>query len=535
MSGSGDNTGITTSAVPSRKVFMDDDIRGINFQERVMKDVPAPVWNYIPANELFDTDGLPNIQNLKKHLLREGRINPKDAIRLVNKAAEILRDEPNLLQLQDPITVCGDVHGQYYDLVKLFEIGGDPSGDVKYLFLGDYVDRGYFGTEVCFLLLSYKIRYPNSFFMLRGNHECRHLSAYFNFKQECQFKYSDEIYDCFMNCFDCLPLGALLNGRFLCVHGGLSPDIKTLDDINDIDRYREPPSNGPMCDLLWSDPMDDEEEEINPDSEFVNNELRGCSYVFSFEAVNTFLKENNLLSVIRAHEAQDEGYRLYKKGPSTGFPTVICIFSAPNYCDVYNNKGAIIRFQNNLMNIRQFNCSAHPYFLPNFMNTFNWSLPFVVEKVMDMFNVILNLCDEQEDAADDEDEEPALGQASITPERADLIKTKIRSVGRLCRMYTTLREEHESIVMLKGLAGGVLPRGLLSQGPNAIRNAIIDFETARKLDEINEKMPLQYKRERETNPPRKLKRTESEIVRDISHPLKKPEIKVEEENMDTNN
>ncbi|KAF0978534.1 hypothetical protein FDP41_002354 [Naegleria fowleri] len=518
----------------SRKVFLDDDIKGINFNERVMKDVPAPVWNFIPANELFDTDGLPNIQNLKKHLLREGRVNPKDGMRLINKAAEILRDEPNLLQLQDPITVCGDVHGQYYDLVKLFEIGGDPSSDVKYLFLGDYVDRGYFGTEVCFLLLSYKIRYPNSFFMLRGNHECRHLSAYFNFKQECLFKYNEEVYDCFMQCFDCLPLGALLNGRFLCVHGGLSPDIKTLDDINDIDRFREPPSNGPMCDLLWSDPMDDEEEEINPDSEFVNNELRGCSYVFSYEAVNSFLKDNNLLSVIRAHEAQDEGYRLYKKGPSTGFPTVICIFSAPNYCDVYNNKGAIIRFQNNLMNIRQFNCSAHPYFLPNFMNTFNWSLPFVVEKVMDMFNVILNLCDEQEDAASD-DEDLLSGQSSITPERADLIKTKIRSVGRLCRMYTTLREEHESIVMLKGLAGGVLPRGLLSQGPNAIRNAIIDFETARKLDEVNEKMPLQYKRERETNPPRKLKRTESEIVRDLSSPLKKPEIKVEDEKMDCKN
>lgn len=88
----------------SRKVFLDDDIKGINFNERVMKDVPAPVWNFIPANELFDTDGLPNIQNLKKHLLREGRVNPKDGMRLINKAAEILRDEPNLLQLQDPIT-----------------------------------------------------------------------------------------------------------------------------------------------------------------------------------------------------------------------------------------------------------------------------------------------------------------------------------------------------------------------------------------------------------------------------------------------
>jgi serine/threonine-protein phosphatase 2B catalytic subunit len=504
------------TSVPKRK----DDT---DYKSRVIKEVPAPVWNYIPREQLFDKDGLPQIDNLRKHLLKEGRVDPKDGIEIIQKAANILRDEPNLLQLQDPITVCGDVHGQYYDLVKLFEIGGEP-GDTKYLFLGDYVDRGYFGTEVCFLLLSYKIRFPDSFFMIRGNHECRHLTAYFNFKQECQYKYNLDVYDAFMSCFDCLPLGALLNGRFLCVHGGLSPEVKILDDINDIVRYREPPSSGPMCDLLWSDPMDDEEEESENDSQFVANELRGCSYVFSYNAVNNFLKSNNLLSVIRAHEAQDEGYRLYKKGNQTGFPTVICIFSAPNYCDVYNNKGAIIRFQNNLMNIRQFNCSAHPYYLPNFMNAFNWSLPFVVEKMLDMFQVILNLCDPSEDEMSDE-EEPPSEKPLIDQERANIIKSKIRSVARLSRMYATLREEQESIVMLKGLAGGSLPQGLLSQGPSAIQKAVSDFETARKLDLANEKLPPGPPPAVETGKP--LKRTDSEIKRDLNQPLNKPTIKVE--------
>lgn len=299
-----------------------------------------------------------------------------------------------------------------------------------------------------------------------------------------------------------------------------------MEDICDIDRYREPPSNGPMCDLLWSDPMDDEEEDTSNELQFVNNDIRGCSYVFSYEAVTNFLKSNNLLSVIRAHEAQDEGYRLYKRGAQTQFPTVICIFSAPNYCDVYNNKGAIIRFQNNLMNIRQFNCSVHPYYLPNFMNAFNWSLPFVVEKVMDMFQVILSTCDEDEESSDEEGGE-AKEKPLIDRERADLIKTKIRSVGRLCRMYTTLREEQESIVMLKGLAGGVIPQGLLSQGPSAIKTAVADFETARQLDLANEKIPPNYREVDTTSQP--LRRTNSGRIILPDAPAQSPTIKVDSE------
>jgi len=111
-----------------------------------------------------------------------------------------------------------------------------------------------------------------------------------------------------MEAFDCLPLGAILNDRFLCVHGGISPEVKTIDDIFHIDRYREIPSTGSMCDLMWSDPMEEEEEANNPNHDYLHNETRGCSYVFSYSAVNTFLKNNRLLSVIRAHEAQDEGY-----------------------------------------------------------------------------------------------------------------------------------------------------------------------------------------------------------------------------------
>lgn len=135
-----------------------------------------------------------------------------------------------------------------------------------------------------------------------------------------------------------------------------------------------------MCDLLWSDPLEDFGSEKSSTEHFSHNSVRGCSYFYSYAACCDFLAHNNLLSIIRAHEAQDAGYRMYRKSQTTGFPSLITIFSAPNYLDVYNNKAAVLKYENNVMNIRQFNCSPHPYWLPNFMDVFTWSLPFVGEK-----------------------------------------------------------------------------------------------------------------------------------------------------------
>ncbi|KAM7303533.1 serine/threonine-protein phosphatase 2B catalytic subunit 2 isoform X4, partial [Ixodes scapularis] len=163
------------------------------------------------------------------------------------------------------------------------------------------------------------------------------FEEYFTFKTECKIKYSERVYDACMEAFDCLPLAALMNQQFLCVHGGLSPEIHNLDDIKKLDRFKEPPAFGPMCDLLWSDPLEDFGNEKNAEH-FSHNSVRGCSYFYSYAACCEFLQQNNLLSIIRAHEAQDAGYRMYRKSQTTGFPSLITIFSAPNYLDVYNNK-----------------------------------------------------------------------------------------------------------------------------------------------------------------------------------------------------
>lgn len=463
--------------------------KNIDYTKRVNQEVPAPIWKYISANELFGKKGEIKVEKLKEHLKGEGRVSPKHFKMICKQCQNILAKEKNTLELDDPITVVGDIHGQFYDLLKLLSIGGNPTTNkgIKYLFLGDYVDRGFFGCEVVLLLFSYKILFPKRIFMLRGNHECRHMTEYFNFRKECLYKYDVSVYDEIMRTFDCLPLACVLNGRFFCVHGGISPELKSIAQIDSCDRFREPPSSGFFCDLLWSDPMDDKEESESGHRLFVPNKLRGCSYVFSFKAVSAFLKNNNLLSVIRAHEAQDEGYRLYRKSNTTGFPTVICIFSCANYCDVYNNKGAIIRFKNNLMNIRQYNASPHPYYLPNFMSAFNWSMPFVIEKVFDSFKSILSLCVDNENDQSNENETASIGDIKFSLQKKKSILKKIEAVARVGRVYSILRKEKENIFQLKGLYGGALPTGLLLKGPNAIKTALEDQKIEKQA--ITEKRP----------------------------------------------
>lgn len=497
-------------------------------KDRQVNDVEPPPQTPLAEALLFPNglDNLPDWKALRSHCFREGRIRKDHCLHIIRRVSAMTSCEPNLLRLQDPITVVGDIHGQYYDLMKLLEIGGDPDS-TQYLFLGDFVDRGSFSIEVLLLLYALKLCHPRRIWLLRGNHECRQMTAFFNFRDECDYKYDSTVYHAFMESFDTLALAAVINNRFLALHGGISPHLQKKEGIATINRFQEPPRAGIFCDLLWADPADEEREDHTSKGEtFFPNDVRGCSFFFTCDAAKSFLDSNSLLSIIRAHEAQLEGYKMHRADQVTHFPTVITIFSAPNYCDCYNNKGAILKFDSNTLNIQQFNFSTHPYHLPNFMDVFTWSIPFVSEKVTELLYAILNPSleyDEDDNVSDDdsasglpaeldyitqpeEDHKQVDGAGSatadesattegpnrsaISKERAEELRNKVVAVGRLMRVLRTLREQHELIVKLKGVVPGhKLPTGTLLSGEEGIHNELQKFLSAKELDAVNERRP----------------------------------------------
>jgi serine/threonine-protein phosphatase PP1 catalytic subunit len=174
-------------------------------------------------------------------------------VKIVRAAREIFMQQPMLIEVHAPVNICGDTHGQYSDLLRLFEIGGFPP-DANYLFLGDYVDRAKQSIEVITLAICYKIKYPESFFLLRGNHECASLNRIYGFYDECKRRYSVKLWRIFADCFNCMPVAAVVEDKILCMHGGLSPDLDQLSQIFDIPRPTDVPDEGLLCDLLWADP-----------------------------------------------------------------------------------------------------------------------------------------------------------------------------------------------------------------------------------------------------------------------------------------
>ena len=245
-------------------------------------------------------------------------------------------NQPVLLELEAPIKICGDVHGQFYDLLRILEFGGYPP-DSNYLFLGDYVDRGKQSLETICLLLSYKIKYPENFFMTRGNHECSSINRIYGFYDECKKRFSIKLWKTFTDCFNCLPVAAILDDKIICMHGGLGPDSDKISRIKNIIRPTDVPERGLLCDLLWSDPDD-------TSNGFGSNE-RGVSVVFNGKIVQTFLKNNDLDLICRAHQVVEEGYEFFADRK------LVTVFSAPNYCGEFDNAGAMMSVDENL------NCS----------------------------------------------------------------------------------------------------------------------------------------------------------------------------------
>jgi serine/threonine-protein phosphatase PP1 catalytic subunit len=252
---------------------------------------------------------------------------------LCNRARPIFLAQPMLLELEAPIKICGDVHGQYTDLLRLFEYGGFPPVS-NYLFCGDYVDRGKQSIETISLLLAYKIQYPENFFILRGNHESAGINRIYGFYDECKRRYSIKLWKIFSDVFNCLPVAALVDEKILCMHGGLSPELQHLQQIADLSRPCDIPEVGLLCDLLWSDPA--------PIQGWGEND-RGVSYVFGADVVAAFLERHDLDLIVRAHQVVEDGYQFFAGR------RLVTLFSAPNYCGEFDNAGGMISVDENLM------------------------------------------------------------------------------------------------------------------------------------------------------------------------------------------
>ena len=271
----------------------------------------------------------------------DGVVLPEETIQqLISKAKEIFINEDNVQIVHAPVTICGDTHGQFYDLLELFDIGG-RCPETNYLFMGDYVDRGYQSIETLCLLLCLKIRYPTRIFLTRGNHESSEITQLYGFYDECIKKYNNaNVWKSFTELFNLLPLAAIVDKKIFCLHGGLSPEIKTIDQIRELDRKRDVPNSGPMCDLLWSDPEERTGWGISP---------RGAGYIFGGDISKKFLSMNNLTMINRAHQ-------LVMKGFSWSHENSVCtLFSAPNYCYRCGNQAGIMEINDNFENnIQQF-------------------------------------------------------------------------------------------------------------------------------------------------------------------------------------
>lgn len=327
-----------------------------------------------------------------EHMKAQKKIHRKYLYKILFAVKQLFESQPPIVDVTIPsdgkLTICGDIHGQFYDLLHVFSVNGLPSPTNAYLWNGDFVDRGSFSVECVTTLFAFKLLYPNSVFLSRGNHETDDMNKVYGFEGEVKAKYSEAAFKLFSEIFNAVPIGNLVNDKILVVHGGLfSRDDVTMDELRQIDRFKQPGSEGLMCELLWSDPQP--QPGRSPSK-------RGVGIQFGPDVTENFLKRNNLDLLIRSHEVKQEGYQVDHNGKCRWTSSIaslfklvielmmalgITIFSAPNYCDSVGNKGAYIHVTPDLkLKYNQFTAvevQACLLFLVMASGTSNLSLSFV--------------------------------------------------------------------------------------------------------------------------------------------------------------
>lgn len=265
----------------------------------------------------------------KRQLLTEEEVKE-----VCDRLKEVLARESNVHHIQSPVTVVGDVHGQFYDVLEIFRIGGNCP-DTNYLFLGDYVDRGFFSVETMTLLAVMKLRWPARITLLRGNHESRAVTRVYGFYNECLRKYnSARVWNYFVDMFDYLTISVVIDDCIFGIHGGLSPAVQSLDQIRVLDRFKEIPHEGPIADIMWSDPDADK-------SDFCMSP-RGAGYTFGADIVTHFNHVNGMKQILRAHQLCMEGFQVLFDGQLS------TVWSAPNYCYRCGNLASVLEINASL-------------------------------------------------------------------------------------------------------------------------------------------------------------------------------------------
>ncbi|CAI2355135.1 unnamed protein product [Caenorhabditis sp. 36 PRJEB53466] len=256
-------------------------------------------------------------------------VPPDDVFSLLDTVKKVFMEQPVCLELDGPIQVCGDIHGQFSDLLRIFDKAGFPNRQ-NYLFLGDYVDRGKNSLETILLLFCYKIVIPKHFFLLRGNHECPMINKMYGFYDECQRRYRlTRVWEAFQDVFAHMPYTAIIGGRILCMHGGVGPKLTSLDMLRQFKRPQyQPETQSLEMDILWSDPS-------NFHKSWAPN-TRGVSVVFGADALRRLLNNVDIDIVVRAHQCVQDGYEFFCGR------RLVTLFSAPFYCGQFDNAAAVM-------------------------------------------------------------------------------------------------------------------------------------------------------------------------------------------------
>ena len=308
--------------------------------KNISQKVESPQTHTEKKLYMTNINSVNNIDILIQKLLNPGlnissTIKEEEIIFIINESLNKIKEQKVLVELEAPINICGDIHGQYSDLLRIFDLCGYPPKN-NYLFLGNYVGFGIKGIEVMCLLLCYKIKYPEKITLLRGNHESSVNNRIYGFYDECKRKYNVKLWREFTNLFNYLPLGAIIDNVIFCVHSGLSPYLKSPNDIFNIVRPTEIPDVGLLTDILNSTPS----KEVDEYDEGEGDD--GVSIIFGEKCVKDFCKKNNLDLIVRGNQAVKNGYEFFAE------KKLVTIFSAPNFMGKNNNVGCILNIAENL-------------------------------------------------------------------------------------------------------------------------------------------------------------------------------------------